>query len=1153
MTIPAQALDAQAEAAHPEKTVWVSANAGSGKTHVLSERVIRLLLHGCPPARILCLTYTKAAAAVMQKRIFSTLAQWTSWDDKKLQNELVRLQGKITKPQTLTHARQLFAKALETPGGLKIQTIHAFCESLLHQFSLEAQVPSHFKLMDELARVDILKKAKALLLQKTYSQNIPHLYEAFMLILEKIGETGLERLLNEAISVRQSLRPYLDQIFGCALQTSRAQAAHSLRKKFLLPPKVQVEEIVDHIKILGHLPPNLAALTEQYKHQNFHNFVARLRKLTQLTQTDAILDCIREAYFTGTRGEIRPRSLDYLLPKALCRAHPELVTQLSHKQDELYKAFDLFNQFELYALNLAGFQLCHQFLRAYENLKTASSLLDFDDLITHVLSLLEQKEANFWVHYKLDQGIDHILLDEAQDTSPAQWKIIMRLAEEFFNGMCAREIKRTLFAVGDEKQSIYSFQGAVPEDFARYGKDVQTRAHNARLDFKKVQLNYSFRSAQDVLKSVDTIFKNPKNYQGLAADPEPTVHQAVRTNIRGEVILWESLATTPPPIPENWHTPHDNSQAPSLLLAQTIAQTIDNWLMKGEILHSKGRPIEPSDIMILVRKRDAFIPALIRALKARGLPVAGADRLRLTDHIAVRDLMALGRFVLQPQDDLSLASLLKSPLFNYDEAGLYRLAYGRKGSLWESLNQDPRDKDACNLLQKYRAIVDQIPVFEFYSHLLSADGGRRKFLERLGAQAGDILDAFLDYTLSIQQNGILGLQAFLEILVQDNPEIKREFDHNRQDIRIMTVHAAKGLESGVVFLVDPGSSIWNAQHQPKLLRGKDGNFLWVPNKAWTTDQTAILIEGLKKQADDEYRRLLYVAMTRAEERLILCGYRGKNEEKRSWINLALEALAPHCENITPPAPITKAWRYSSQSADFDISPKTTNSSLPPPVTIPSFLLEKADPEVLLPRPLTPTRAGLEIDETLTIPSIGSQSPVLTKTHEIRSFYTERGVLIHQLLHYLPNHAEQKRDAIARTYIEHAVPHWESTQKKEVLRTTSRLLNDPRLHHLFSQKAQAEVSLMGIINFQNKPRTVSGQIDRLFIGKTHVIIADFKTGRPPENVGAIPRPYWLQMALYYALLHNLHPDKTIEVWLIYSAGPQVFCLNQEEMLRLLTCD
>lgn len=1146
--IPQKALDAQSEAAHPRNSVWVSANAGSGKTHVLTERVIRLLLNGTEPARILCLTYTKAAAAVMQTRIFRTLSGWTEFDEQKLTQELLRLEGKRPDAKRLAEARRLFARALETPGGLKIQTIHAFCEGLLHQFPLEANIAGHFELMDELHRDELLQNARRYVLEKAYLKADPQLYDAFMLVLKTVGESGLDNLLSEAIGQRQALRPFLTAITA---ENGKALLADALQ----IGPQDSVETVVQQILEAALLPSDILQQCLAHGHSRTAEFVERLRPLAETKNVGAVLEAVSQAYFTGGK----PRSVTHMTSKALREKLPWLEADIIGRQDILLNLMDKIRRLRLIPLNLAAFRLCDALLRRYETLKKADGLLDFDDLIERSLNLLQREGAGQWVQYKLDRGIDHILVDEAQDTSPAQWKIVQLLAQEFFIGKGQRDVERTVFAVGDEKQSIYSFQGAVPEDFDANGRVIEKAANQIKRPFRRLRLDFSFRSTADVLKSVDLVFESPQNYKGLSAENIKTVHEPIRFNDPGEVVIWEMLTPQQVEEPDDWRLPVDQLHAPAVRLAEEIANQIASWLKNGEMLAGKGRLMKASDIMVLVRKRDQFVPALARALKNRDVPVAGADRLQLTNHIAVRDLMALARFVLQPQDDLSLASVLKSPLFGLDEDDIYGLAVGREGSLWQSLSRKAQENTrfdaAYQAISKYRSLADKTPVFEFYSHILSEDAGRSKILARLGTEASDVLDAFMDYALAIQKSGLPGLQAFLETISAAEPEIKRELDQNREEVRIMTVHAAKGLEGAVVFLVDSGSRIWNAQHEPKLIHlefGAQNGFLWQPSKDYKTILGETYVQGLKEKAAEEYRRLLYVGMTRAEDRLIVCGYRGKNAVEGTWAPMVAAAIKPHSQEIQGPSNDIAAWRYVADPGrkPREIVDDTDDRSLNEP-PLPDFLKIRMAPEADLPKPLTPSGASLEIDgDAPALENIVSVSPVLGEKTANASFAIERGNIIHLLLQYLPQCDEAARRPLGQAYLARTAAHWSEGERQDAIRRAFDLMDDARLKPLFAAEARAEVSLMGVVEINGKDHAVSGQIDRLNVGQDSIVLGDFKTGRAPQSADYIPQSYMLQMALYRRLLKAIHPQKTVQTLLIYSDGPKVFELNAEKLDAML---
>ncbi|WP_375670142.1 double-strand break repair helicase AddA [Bartonella sp. PS7NMGDW] len=1149
-SIPEAALDAQATATHPQKNVWVSANAGSGKTHVLSERVIRLLLNGTPPARILCLTYTRAAAAVMQSRIFRTLSSWNELDDAQLQETLTRFEKKPVNAQKLTYARQLFARALETPGGLKIQTIHAFCESLLHQFMLEANIAGHFELPDDISRKKLRQESRRQLLARRDVQ------PALQQLLQVISEHTFNQLLYEAVEKQHKLSDFLSSLLS-------ENGEEKLRALFNLAPNETNQYLLEQIKQTARLPLYALKHCEINGSQSFKDMVEKLSQLEKVHDETNILNIISDIYFT-TKGE--PRNFSHLSRKKSDEIWPFIQQMLEDKQKKLSILLEKYQCAKVATLNMAAFQLCAVYLKIYTNLKKANGFLDFDDLIERTLHLLQRKGASQWVHYKLDRGLDHILLDEAQDTNPEQWQIIQLLAQEFFSGYSQRTNIRTLFAVGDEKQSIYSFQGAAPENFAENGRIIQKKVQQTNQQFEKIQLHYSFRSTADVLKSVDIVFETPENYKGLSAENTKTVHEAIRVHSPGEVVIWDAISRETSEFPHDWHLSVDHLDTPEVRLAEKIAETIANWLQKGEMLPAKGRLIRASDIMILVRKRDQFVSALTRAFKHRNIPVAGADRLQLTKHISIRDLMALARFVLQPQDDLSLACVLKSPLFALSEEELYQLAAHRTGSLWQSLcthaSSQISFKDAFEKLNHYRALVDKIPVFEFYSHILNNDKGRQKILSRLGSEANDVLDAFMDYTLTIQKTGLPGLQAFLETLSASEPEIKREFEQNNEEIRIMTVHAAKGLEAAIVFLVDPGSAIWHPQHAPHLLKVPLNNaqwngkqtFIWRPNEKFDTKLSKQAISHLKERAEEEYRRLLYVGMTRAEDRLFICGYKGQKTPSHTWLQLVKKALEPHALAIKDSAEDIAAWRYCiTPPSSASINPKVLCAecqTLPP---LPAFFSHKVPEEPVLPKPLKPSVASLAIEADTELSSSPKQltiSPVLGETNTNRAFFIEYGNIVHRLLQYLPDYPPKKRRDYARNYLNIKASHWYKSQREDALRHVWKILDHVYLKPLFSEHSRAEVSLMGIVKIRGKEHAISGQIDRLYITQNSIIFADFKTGTPPENEAAIASHHWLQMALYRKLLQAIHPDKDIQALLIYSKEAKIFKLSPEKLEAFL---
>lgn len=1166
LIIPQETIDAQTKAANPQDSVWVSANAGSGKTHVLTERVIRLLLEGTDPSKILCLTYTKAAAAVMQNRVFMRLSEWAVLDDEGLSEKLLLLEKRKPDAIRLEIARRLFARALETPGGLKIQTIHAFCESILHQFPLEANIAGHFEMLDDMMQTALVGEARRQLLEVASTSAYANLAEAFATVLQTAGEMGLENLLDEAVSKRHALHEFIRQ-------TGLAEARQEVfYRTFGFDPDETEAGILSELWPVSEFSDDVlhTIMSLRKPAARAQDMVLQLRMIKPETTPAQLQEILRKSFLKST-GD--PKAGSWIASAAVKAEIPDFAEDFDRVAADIHAGLDRLKMLKLIRLNLSAFVLIDDLLSRYEKMKRNRGLLDFNDLINRTVSLLAREGAGQWVQYKLDRGIDHILVDEAQDTSPEQWQVINMLSAEFFSGSGQRNVRRTLFAVGDEKQSIYSFQGARPEDFAATGKTVAAMAKRAELTFEKVSLNFSFRSTPDVLSAVDTVFSREEAFRGLGIERQPTVHSAIRSTDAGEVEVWDVLTPEKAEEEEDWRTPIDQLPAPAVKLAEQIASTIKHWMDSGEPVPGKSRRMEPRDIMVLVRKRDLFMPALSRALKNRGVPVAGADRLRLTSHIGIKDLMAVGRFVLQPADDLSLASVLKSPLFGLSEEQLYRLAQprGTRQTLYAALEQlgagDAPDSAAWQALytklRRWRNMADTMPVFEFYSRILGQDGGRRKLLARLGPEAGDVIDEFQNYALAMERSGLPGLQAFLETLEAAAPEIKRELDQNRDEVRIMTVHASKGLEAAVVFMVDPGNAAWSAGRAPKLLAfemnepdGYQGKgFLWQPKSDYGTSFTAELLEELKTRSEEEYRRLLYVGMTRAEDRLILCGYRGERESENTWLQLAADGLGEEAVAFDHPIEGVSARRYQKTVLGaIEYKSQADDRSVDAYPPLPEAYRQVLAPEPGLPRPLTPSGASALIEADTEL-SLRSGSPVLENvdigSDAGRHFGLRRGIVMHTLLQRLPDIAADEREPMAHRYLEIAAAQWTEAQREQALTSVMAVFDDPQFAPVFSRHSKAEISLMGKLELRGKMQAVSGQIDRLCVEDDRVLIVDYKTNRPPaRNVEEVPPAYITQLALYRALVAPLYPDKRVEAALLFSEGPYLITLPDAVMEQAL---
>jgi ATP-dependent helicase/nuclease subunit A len=1130
----------QSLASDPKNTVWVSANAGSGKTHVLSQRVIRLLLEGTPPSKILCLTYTKTAASEMINRVFERLSAWIALDDRELTSTLFEIEKRQPDAAQLRNARTLFARALETPGGLQIQTIHAFCTTILKRFPLEANIIGHFELLDDTTNELLKSQAKQQLSIKVSHGGDEALSRAFEKALDAAGEKGLDILLNAGLS-----GPSRSTIFEFVqLQREGSISSDVIDKVLGLGEGDTTDTILNDFWPLTHMPialmQQLIESARPHTSVKIPQFANDLCAILSEEDPQKRFDLLKKR-FLDKNGESRS-------PRDYKKLHPDFEAIFQNSAQEVLAVQDAIKRCAMAQLSQAAYVLLNELMTIHVSLKRMGGFLDYDDLIDATNRLLQKDEASAWVHYKLDQGIDHVLVDEAQDTSTRQWSILETLTSDFFNGDTASNKKRTLFVVGDEKQSIYSFQGAQPDVFIQTGRDKARQLKNNSRSFEQVTFSLSFRSTPEVLQAVDYVFK----------DLFVSDHVSIRNHQHGHVEVWESIKAEKGDDEDNWTKPVDKIKAAPLVLARDVAMTIEQ-LLNSHKNPATGKIVRPGDILVLVRKRDQFMNALSKELKQRNIPVAGADRLVLTSHIAILDLMACARVVLQPHDDLSLAALLKSPIFGLSEEALIDLASARDGkiSLMQRLKEraetNPHFLEIINQCQQWRDEVDTIAVYEFFARILSRDGKRAKFIAQLGEEACDVIDEFLSFALVAERSGLLGLEAFIESLTRAAPEIKRESSAQRNEVRIMTVHGAKGLESPYVFLIDPGNSPVTSQHKAPLMEIEtvSGNkpitgFVWAPKKEYHNSSVFEHVEQVKQKQLEEYNRLLYVGMTRAEDVLIVCGYKSsKPISYHTWIDKVRQGLEGKEGTSEREHPITKkpVLYFELGKTQFDDESINQNAEILTH-TLPNWLTQKLPPVITPPYPLIPSDTG----KGLMVEDAEESSPVFEVKKNLPNHALERGSVIHKLLEVLPSFSEADRLSAATRYLDRTLPN---QNHEELLNNVWGIINNKSLNALFSSQSRAEVSVSGQLVISGVSRSINGIIDRLVVTDSHVLIVDYKTSTtPPLNKSDIPNQHIKQLALYRALLKPLYGDKPIEAALIYTQGPSFFPVESDLLDNVL---
>jgi ATP-dependent helicase/nuclease subunit A len=1093
-------------ASDPSISAWVSASAGTGKTKVLTDRVLRLLLAGAEPQGILCITYTKAASAEMESRISAELAAWVTAEEKALKQALLTLTGREPDARLLRRARRLFARVLDAPQRMRIQTIHSFCQSILGRFPLEAGVPPHFTPIDEATARELLAEARSQLFASAGRQASSALGTAVAALASTINDQALYDLIAEIVRQRRAFSEW----FASAPQAGAIHAAVGLAQD------ANEERLLE--KHLRYAPQEAQGLRRACE-----ALAQGTGKSDRQTQ-DALRAWLEKRIdarsyaraFITLEGKPRER----LHTKSTEKHWPQLAEVLAAEQRRVLACFEDLQSLKIAEMSSHVAVLAGAQLELYHGIKERHGYLDYDDQILYTARLLQTPGVAPWVLYKLDGGIDHLLIDEAQDTSPEQWRIVDALAAEFFAGEGARSIRRTLFVVGDEKQSIFSFQGAAPATFDAMQRKLSKLASGGA-DFRRVRLALSFRSASPVLKAVDSVFAREEARDGLIFTETDIRHEVHRSHAAGRVVLWPLAEAPDEDSLPAWHIPdrHAYAERPDLQLAQRIAATIDGWLKADRILASQGRNVTPGDIMILVQRRGTFADAMLRELKRGGIPVAGADRLILTEHIAVADCLALARFLLLPQDDLTLAIVLKSPFVGLSEEALFELAYQRdKESLWHRLKNNPAYAAAYEFLSGLLAATDYMPPYELFAHVLETCGGRRKLAGRLGSEIDDPLNEFLALAIDYGKTHTPSLQGFVHWLEAGATEIKRDMEKGRDEVRILTVHGAKGLQAPIVFLPDTtrmppheGGILWTGGDTPVPL--------WSPAAASADRHYRALKEAARMESEREHRRLLYVAMTRAEDELYICGWKGgRAVDAGCWYELvrgAAEGWEAEGEH---------RFLHSPQSAAVKAPP--ARAALSPATDVPEWAGRPAADEPLPPRPLTPSR--LE-------PIADVLSPSAAEARE-------RGQLVHRLLQYLPEAAPQDRGEImARFFARHGAA-FSLQEQQHIAREVLAIIDHPEFSAVFGPDSAAEVSIAGMAGEEKNPVVIAGRIDRLAILPHDVYIVDYKTGRKmPANACDVPAAYLKQMDSYRQLVSRIYPDKTVHCALLWTAQPMLMVL------------
>ena len=1137
----------QMKAVRPDDTVWLSASAGTGKTQVLSARVLRLLLQpGVEPSQILCLTFTKAGAAEMASRINDQLARWVRLDDAQLAVELSAI-GADVGPKSRDRARTLFASVLDCPGGgLRIDTIHAFAQWLLATFPHEAGLSPGTRAMEDRDRALLLREVLADLLVQAETDPIgdPELIEAVEQLSLRIGPDAVEAFLLRCADAREAwfgagswqsadMRDHVNRLLGLPVGADNAMLA----------------AMCDNANFASASLQQCCATLAAWDSKTGRDGAAAITSwlaADNAGRADGI-DALYAALFTKSSGE--PRQLANILKR-----EPGYETPIAAVGDAIRVILEFRALLGLAERLVPALRLGRAFAVAWDGAKLREGLIDFDDQIRQAARLLGQSDLSEWIRYKMDRRFDHILVDEAQDTNAAQWRIIDALTGEFFVGEGQRgDVMRTLFVVGDYKQAIFRFQGTSPENFEKARQRVwaamagaaenavMLRSKTAARPLRELGLDQSFRTAQPVLDFVDRAIAQVGHARlGLAGAPDRHSGQ----DRPGHVSLWRPVGAAGDDGDEALGGGEDDAEGwlarPDRQMAENVASQVRRWIDDGLILHKgKRRQVGPGDIMVLVRKRKDLAGLIVARLHSAGVPVAGVDRLRLGAPLAVRDLAATLRFAAQPFDDLNLAALLVSPLGGWSQEQL--LAHAVRPDrvrLWAHLRAS-RDPDVAAMvahLSQLLRLADFEPPQALLHWILSGPWqGRRKLVARLGHEANDPIDELINAAHAYATSDTPSLVGFLNWFDAGDGELKREAGVATDLVRVMTVHGSKGLQAPIVILADatgdPAAGYGPAAELSDPLNPERKAPLPGIRKEERVGRLADQFAEAQLAEDQEHWRLLYVAMTRAEEALFIGGALGPRDRgepaEGSWF-AHLRQIFGADEWVDDPVwggrldwgdPLQFERRALRQAA-LDLA-----------APLPGWLNALPAPEARPPKPLAPSRLGED------------ESPDPPFPPGAGKLAARRGVLIHGLLERLPDVSADLRAAAGAKWLLRNAPDLDEAAREDLLGAALTVLENPAFADVFAPGGLAEVPIVATLG----TKVLAGTIDRLLVRADCVMLVDYKTARrPPADVSGVPTAIQRQMAAYVGALEKAYPGRPVRAALLYTAAPRLIELPADLM-------
>ncbi len=1106
-------------AINPEANIAVFASAGSGKTHLLVHRILKLLLSGVEPSHILAITFTRKAAAEMQERLMKVLAEWAIADELQIKTILQSLSHPHNEA-SITKARKLYEELLFSEFEMRITTFHAFCQDILKRFAIHAGVPAGFRVTEN--NDELKLEARKRLFKTAQLEEEKQLGKAlFTLLLHCNTVNNVYEVLDTFIDSRSDWRSFTEN------QSDPVKYANECLHKLIFNKQEKFKKPLESLK---------PQLQEYLTYLSAHKTKTNQSKCDLLSTFLEIeypknkhLDIIVPVFFTSKK-EKREIKATKTLEKSLAEKTHIFISLHESICAEVDELLDVIKKENLVEFNQAWFYAGHRLLEVYQDLKFSQHTLDFDDLEWYTYLLLNQHDSAAWIQYKLDQRIQHILIDEFQDTNPTQWNLIFPLLSEL--AIDSHDNHRSLFIVGDAKQSIYGFRRANPElqyTAAEWAKD--------NLNAQLLETDDSYRSSPAIIDFVNRVFSQ----QNIALN-NFNLHLAVQSKLWGQVQVNQLTQTNnteleesnqqgfrDPLTEEKQNFESDSHYLEGQQVAIKICDLVDNAISVMD--NQVPRCIQYNDIIILARNRT-HLAQLELALSEKQIPFISTYEGNFLNRLEVQDILSLLTYLTQTHNDLALAQVLRSPLYGMSDQDLMKIACQSESTWHEKLKSYAESSDntlakqAFDQLQHWRTISNTLPVHDlldriyFETNLLSryTSSLAGTHSEEIKKHILDNLTALLQLSLDIDAGRYSSIQSFLTSLQNmqlSNISGYTQLHQNNNAVQIMTIHSAKGLEAPVVFLVDTGPKKKQLHTYKSIINWPSNTkrpeqFFLVGRKDSVDKVTQSIIEQQTITNWKEELNLLYVALTRAKQYLFISGT-ASNQSSQSWHSIISNAL----------------------SGDFkDLNNDTWTSEFGTP---PSVKIRKSDEPS--------KKETIEIDLSKSFPINTILSEDTQQADPENQELADYGTLVHKIFELIRPELDLKKNKEAlRSSIESSLGITIKSQEFErAVDEVNGCLQSVELSKIFKTTDDKEILKEVPINFIKNDKVYYRIIDHLIIDDDQAWIIDYKTTYDVciDTMHEHANQYQQQINTYGYKIKKLYPDKSIRASILFTAIPALY--------------